>query len=81
MLRLMSVCGARKAFLRRYARGMYDSIRRGGVGGIADVASRRVKCLHLQLASYLGMGFHPASGWIASHVLRFECGEGSCSLK
>jgi len=77
-LRLALLPRARKVFLSRYERRRFDAIRRGGVGGIADF-SRRVKCIHLQLASYLGMGYHPASAWITRHVGEWECGDGFCA--
>jgi len=81
-LRMALLPRARKVFLSRYERRRFDAIRRGGVGGIADF-SRRVKCIHLQLASYLGMGYHPASAWIERHVEVWECGDGSltCTAK
>ena len=77
-LRMALLPKARKVFLSRYERRRFDAIRRGGVGGIADF-SCRVKCIHLQLASYLGMGYHPASDWIARHVGVWECGDGFCA--
>ena len=77
-LRLALLPRARKVFLARYEKRRFGAIRRGGVGGIADF-SCRVKCIHLQLASYLGMGYHPASAWIKRHVEVWECGDGFCA--
>jgi hypothetical protein len=80
MLRIALMTRARKVFLSRYERRRFDVIRRGGVGGIADF-SCRVKCIHLQLASYLGMGYHPVSAWMRRHVEVWECGEGFCAAR
>jgi hypothetical protein len=40
-----------------------------------------VKCLHLQIASYLGARFHPASDWLESSVSSWECDGCQCCLK
>ena len=77
-LRLALMPGARKEFLSKYGRRKFDALRRGGVGGIADF-SCRVKCIHLQLASFLGMGYHPASAWMLRNVEVWECGGGYCA--
>ena len=77
-LRLALMQGTRKKFLSRYERRRFDVIRRGGIGGIKDF-SRRVKCIHLQLASYLGIGYHPASAWMRKHIDEWECAGGFCA--
>ena len=77
-LRLALMPETRKNFLLRYRRRRYDAIRRGGAGGTADY-SCRVKCIHLQLASYLGMGYHPAYDWMKRRVGAWECGDGICA--
>ena len=71
----------RKNFDMRYARRRFDALRRGGVGGIADSGRPTVKCIHLQMASYLGTGFHPASDWMSERIARWECAEGFCVMK
>ena len=76
-LRIALMPEARRVFLSRYERRRFDVIRRGGVGGIADF-SRGVKCIHLQLASYLGMGYHPASAWMRENIEAWECCDGCC---
>jgi len=68
----------RKRFLMRYRPSLYDALRRGGVGGIAPLGKATVKCIHLQIASYLGLGFHPASVWLEDSVPAWECDGGIC---
>jgi hypothetical protein len=79
MLRLSLMRKARKNFERRCARRRFDALRRGGVGGIARSGSRpTVKCVHLQVATFLGVGFHPASDWMLERITRWECADGFC---
>jgi hypothetical protein len=58
---------------------MFDAIRLGGVGGIARYSRGAVKCVHLQMASYLGAGNHPAGDWLDRHTGSWECAGGYCS--
>ncbi|MDO4988025.1 MAG: DUF501 domain-containing protein [Synergistes sp.] len=53
-------------------------IEKSGVGGI-DIAAapNAVKCLHLQLAAFIGMGSHPAKEWLRQNITQPEC---SCAL-
>ncbi|MDR0653348.1 MAG: DUF501 domain-containing protein [Synergistaceae bacterium] len=81
MLRLSVMNEARKDFARRYARRRFDVLRRGGVGGIVLSGRTTVKCIHLQIASYLGTGFHPASGWMLEQISRWECVDGFCAIR
>jgi hypothetical protein len=80
-LRLASMRGTRKSFLRFYRRREFGSLRGRGVGGIAVRHGVSVKCVHLQIASYLGTGSHPASGWLIENIRQWECGTGSCVPK
>ncbi|MGI6443202.1 MAG: DUF501 domain-containing protein [Synergistaceae bacterium] len=50
-----------------------------GVGGI-DVkhAPFAVKCLHLQVATWLGMRKHPAAQWLNDKIGVLECAEAFC---
>lgn len=51
-----------------------------GVGGIdPNVAPFGVKCLHLQVATWLGMGKHPAEQWLSTEVCKVECTDQRCS--
>ena len=78
-MRLSLLPDRRRAFLLRYSRRMYDSIRGGGVGGVANFPRRSVKCVHLQIASYLGTGRHPAADWLDRNVPSWNCPDGICS--
>jgi hypothetical protein len=80
-LRLALMRGARKSYLRFYRRREFCSLRKGGVGGIAVGHGVSVKCLHLQIASYLGTGSHPAAEWLLENIRQWECGMGSCVPK
>ena len=79
-LRISLMRTERKNFARRYARRRFDVLRLGGVGGIARSGRPTVKCIHLQMASYLGTGFHPASDWMSERITRWECAEGLCVI-
>lgn len=65
-------------FVRRFRAKVYRDVMRGGVGGIRVGDSVNVKCLHLQTASLLGLGRHPAAEWLKSEGLCGECGVGMC---
>ncbi|MBR1657049.1 MAG: DUF501 domain-containing protein [Synergistaceae bacterium] len=65
-------------FLRRFRRRIFRDVVRGGVGGIRVGEGVNVKCLHLQTASLLGIGRHPAGEWLKSRGLRGDCGYGLC---
>lgn len=50
-----------------------------GVGGIdTHAAPNAVKCLHLQTATWLGMGKHPAELWLIKKLGPLECASGKC---
>ena len=56
-----------KIFLSRCKPEIYKSLRRGGVGGInyLDLNNKiYVKCLHLQLASFIALNYHPGAEWL-----------------
>jgi hypothetical protein len=80
-LRLGAMPCARKSFLRLYKRREFGSLRGSGVGGIAVGKRVSVKCVHLQIASYLGAGGHPASEWLLGNIRQWECGTCSCVPK
>lgn len=56
-----------KNFLSRCKPEIYKSLRRGGVGGInyLDLNNKiYAKCLHLQLASFIALNYHPGAEWL-----------------
>ena len=76
-LRLALLPDGRKNYLRRFRPSLFKALRRGGVGGISYQAYHRgtfyVKCIHLQTASYLALGRHPASRWLDDSIGAWEC--------
>jgi hypothetical protein len=76
LLRLRLLGSKRAEYLKRYRPGILRSLIAGGVGGISySGGSFFVKCLHLQIASYIALGRHPLSDWLDEKVGRFECGD------
>ena len=65
-------------FVRRYRGRIFRDVMRGGVGGIRVGEGVNVKCLHLQTASFIGLGFHPAGEWLKSKGLYGECDSCLC---
>ena len=79
LLRLSLIPPARRRFLGARRRTVFSSLRRGGVGGVIGAGGRVfVKCIHLQAASFLGMGCHPAAEWLTMNVTDWNCEEGEC---
>ena len=51
-----------------------------GVGGINwREGPAAVKCLHLQTATMLGLGWHPAAAWLREKIGAFECSVCICT--
>lgn len=69
-----------KNFLSRYKPEIFKKLRRGGIGGIDFLNNRNVyiKCLHLQIASWLALDYHPAAEWLKSQGLNSECCNNNC---
>lgn len=80
LARISMMSAGEKRFLRIYRRPIWDSLRRGGIGGIDYLRSPdlSVKCLHLQIASWLALGHHPGQAWLAEHVSQVSCESGRC---
>ncbi|MDR1978619.1 MAG: DUF501 domain-containing protein [Synergistaceae bacterium] len=75
-IRLALLPGATSNFLRRYMPRVFERIRGGGVGGIRyDTKTRRVrvKCIHLQVASWLALRRHPGGGWLDAQKAGQDC--------
>ena len=57
-----------------------ESLTQKGIGGInTNVCPTAAKCLHLQLATLLGLGHHPAENWFKEKLENFSCACESCS--
>lgn len=55
------------------------AVTESGVGGINYRENPgAAKCLHLQAASWLGMGWHPASDWLSEKVGSLQCSNAYC---
>ena len=65
-------------FVRHYRGRIFRDVTRGGVGGIRVGEGVNVKSLHLQTASFSGLGFHPAGEWLKSKGLFGECDSCFC---
>ena len=78
LLRLGLLAPGFRDVLRRFHPGLFRAVRLGGVGGIRQDGELRVKCLHLQVASWLALGWHPGSEWLQDRGLAGECGGGKC---
>ena len=59
--------------MRRCRTKIFRDVMRGGIGGIRVGEGVNVKCLHLQAASFIGLGYHPAGDWLKSQGLFGEC--------
>ena len=63
---------------------MNDGVRRviteSGIGGINwKDGTAGAKCLHLQTATWLGMGEHPYEEWLRGAIGEAECPDGICT--
>lgn len=70
-----------KKFLSRFKPEIFKRLRRGGIGGIDFLSLNKniyVKCLHLQIASWLALDFHPAAEWLKVRGLNSECDNCLC---
>ena len=66
-------------FMRKYHGKIFKSLIRSGIGGMKyDNENIFVKCLHLQTASFLGLGFHPAEEWLKLKGLCGDCDKALC---
>lgn len=74
ILRLQLMRPAERDLLRRFRPGVWDRLRTAGVGGIRYGDEIRVKCLHLQTASWLALSRHPGGRWLRDEGLGEDCG-------
>ncbi len=51
------------------------ALQKTGIGGIRPTGTPSAKCLHLQVASWLGLGFHPAENWLLTKLGCLDCGK------
>lgn len=68
--------------LRASHPALLEALACGGVGGVRSDGSVRVKCLHLQAASWLALGHHPGAEWLQGQGLGTSCdGRTECALR
>lgn len=80
-LRLALLNPAERFFLRRFRPQLFERLRSVGVGGIRYQGMEiRVKCLHLQTASWLALRRHPGEKWLREKGLNDDCGGELCGL-
>lgn len=81
--RISMMTRGERYFLRSYRRPVWDALRHGGIGGIDYTRSPdlSVKCLHLQVASWLALGHHPGRSWLESKIPEKNCGNRWCLSK
>ncbi|GAB6280287.1 MAG: hypothetical protein STSR0007_03490 [Thermovirga sp.] len=61
--------------LRKESPAVWESLTGTGAGGIRMKKTFSVKCLHLQTASMIGLGWHPAGEWLMERLGDMECGD------
>lgn len=77
-LRISLLGTAERNFLRLRRRGRWEVLRRTLIGGIAGSGRRPVmKCLHLQVAAWLGIGYHPGKEWLSAKFPVLDCSDPS----
>ncbi|MBQ9419609.1 MAG: DUF501 domain-containing protein, partial [Synergistaceae bacterium] len=79
LVRLKLIDRHTSSFMRKYHGKIFKSLMRGGIGGMNyNTPNINIKCLHLQTASFIGLGFHPASEWLKSKGLFGDCSVRFC---
>lgn len=73
LIRLSLLNKTELRFLRIYKRKYFDLLRLTGIGGIRLSNMLTVKCIHLQLATYLSLKGHPGSQWFSRNFTSFSC--------
>ncbi len=80
--RLAQLPRGTKAFLFRHRPGFWKALVSTGPGGICSIETPRVKCLHLQMASWLIWRDHPGGPWLAQHFPQLQCpSPGRCRVE
>jgi hypothetical protein len=72
-LRRRLLSGEERDVLLASAPAILENVESVGVGGIRPGEKPSVKCIHLQVATWLGLGYHPAGEWLAGKLARLDC--------
>ena len=68
-----------RGFMMSNYPALFRGLMHGGVGGTKYKAGEvNAKCLHLQTASFMALGFHPAGKWLKSKSLWGSCDNNAC---
>lgn len=73
IVRLELLTSNQKKIIRKYHNHIFRRVINSGIGGIRYTDKITVKCLHLQIASYIALGYHPAEEWLKDKKLCGEC--------
>lgn len=73
VIRLFLLSEGERLFLSKVGKNIFDRLRLSGIGGMGCPVEMRMKCLHLQVASWLALGEHPAEGWLKGCFTALEC--------
>lgn len=73
LIRLALLSEGARRFALIHRRAALASLRKGGVGGTRLGSAPTVKCLHLQVASWLGLGEHPGEAWLRERFSPVSC--------
>jgi hypothetical protein len=80
LLRLSLINPSQRAYLRCRRRAIFRALCERGIGGLNYSSGKIfVKCLHLQVASYLALRRHPMSEWLAGRVGEWKCRGALCA--
>lgn len=80
--RLAQIVPGTRRFLSLRRPGLWYVLGHTGMGGIAPGDQPRVKCLHLQVASWLVWQDHPGGLWLESHISLEGCvAPGKCDAE
>lgn len=69
----------RKLLYLHYPR-IFRVLQKTFIGGISDIKRPTVKCLHLQVASWLSLSGHPGGPWLSEIFENTDCPDPSCRV-
>jgi hypothetical protein len=73
LIRLALLSEGARRFTLIHRPAAFASLRKGGVGGTRLGSAPTVKCLHLQVASWLALGEHPGEAWLRERFPLVSC--------
>ncbi len=74
LLRMSLINFRTRDFLRKHRPKIFNALKSNGIGGIKTRPNEiKIKCLHLQTASFLALDYHPAELWLKNNGLINDC--------